>query len=395
MTIELVPHQTEALGKMHNGCVLVGGVGSGKTITSLAYFSQIRPQTRIIAITTAMKRDTGEWYSDAMKMSLRADLVVDSWNNISKYENESDVAFIFDEQKVVGNGPWVKSFLTITSKNEWVVLSATPADTWMDLIPIFIANGFYKNRTEFNREHVVFSRFAKYPKVDRYIDVHRLQLHRNAVYVEMPHLSPATREDHIVEVDFDLDDQISLWSDRWNIYDNVPIKDAGELMRLLRKNANSHPSRYEAVKAICEENPRVIIFYNHDPELEILRLLHTDLDRPLAERNGHNHQDIPDTDEWIYLVQYQSGAEGWNCTSTDTVVFYSLPYSYRSMEQAKGRIDRMNTTYETLHYYILKSQAIIDKGIWKALHRKKNFQASAFAKKAFPKDKPPPMLKVA
>lgn len=395
MPVDLLPHQAKALSELENGNVLVGGTGSGKSITALTYFDKKVPQKRIIVITTAKKRDSGEWWEDAMKTSLRADLDVDSWNNIKKYEDVEGVGFIFDEQRLVGSGAWVDSFYKIAAKNPWILLSATPADTWMDLVPIFIANGFFKNKTEFNREHVVFQRFAKYPKVDRYLYPEVLQKYRDAIYVEMPFIKTAIREDHLVEVDFDLEEQITLWSDRWNFYDGVPIKDAGELMRLLRKSANSHWSRYSAVKSICKDNPRVIIFYNHNHELEILRCLMTDLDRPLAEWNGHFHQDIPEGDEWIYLVQYQAGAEGWNCVTTDTMVFYSLPYSYKALEQAKGRIDRLNTKFEVLHYYILKSQAIIDKGIWKALHRKKNFQASAFAKKAFPKPRPPSFLDAA
>lgn len=392
MAIELAEHQEVALRKLKTGSVLVGGVGSGKTITSLAYFTAIDPTRQIIAITTAKKRDSGEWWGDAMKMSLRNPLEVDSWNNMAKYEDVENAFFIFDEQKVVGNGAWVDSFYKITAKNDWILLSATPADTWMDLVPIFVANGFYKNRTEFNREHVVFSRFTKYPKVDRYLDPWILEKHRSSIYVEMPYLAKAVREEHIVNVEFSLEEQQMLWRDRWNFYDNVPVKDAGELMRLLRKSANSDDSRYNEVVRICQENPRVIIFYNHNYELELLRCLHGELDRPLAEWNGHVHQDIPAGDEWIYLVQYQAGAEGWNCISTDTMVFYSLPYSYKNWEQAKGRIDRLNTPFETLHYYILKSRAIIDQGIWKSLHRKKNFQASAFAKKAWPKEQPPPSL---
>lgn len=381
----LEEHQIEAVKKLKTGSVLVGGVGSGKTITSLAYFTGRDQSRKIVAITTAKKRDKGEWFEDAMKMSLRNEMEVDSWNNIAKYEEYENCFFIFDEQKLVGKGAWVESFYKIAKNNDWILLTATPADTWMDLVPVFIANGFYKNRTEFNRDHVVFSRFAKYPKVDRYLDPWILERHRKAIYVEMPFMKKAVREEHIVAVDFNLEEQQALWRDRWNFYDDVPVKDAGELMRLLRKSANSDVSRYDACVRILTETPRAIIFYNHNYELEILRCLHAELDRPIAEWNGHLHQDIPEEDEWIYLVQYQAGAEGWNCVSTDTVVFYSLPYSYRNFEQAHGRIDRLNTQFETLHYYVLKSRAIIDQSIWKALHRKKNFQASAFAKKMWPK----------
>jgi hypothetical protein len=386
VAITLEKHQTDAIAKLHSGSVLVGGVGSGKTITALAYFTGLDETKPIYAITTAKKRDNGEWWEDAMKMSLRNPLQVESWNNISKFEEVEGAFFIFDEQKLVGKGAWAESFYKIAAKNEWIVLSATPADTWMDLVTIFIANGFFESRAQFNREHVVFSRYSKHPKVDRYIDPWILEKYRDQIFVEMPFMKKAVREEHIVPVEFSMEEQQLLWRDRWNFYEDVPIKDVAELMRLLRKSANSDISRYNATVKICEENPRVIIFYTHNYELEILRCLHGELDRPLAEWNGHVHQSIPDSEEWIYLVQYQAGSEGWNCVETDTMIFYSLPYSYKNYEQAHGRIDRLNTKFETLHYYTLKSRAIIDQGIWKSLHRKKNFQASAFAKKAWPKE---------
>lgn len=383
--IELLPHQEAVLPKLATGKVLVGGTGSGKSITALSYFKK-HPSNVIYVLTTAKKRDSGEWWEDAMKIGLIQDLVVDSWNNIAKYEDIENACFILDEQRIVGSGAWVDSFYKIAAKNDYILLSATPADTYMDLVPLFVANGFFKNKTQFNKEHVVFSRFAKYPKVDRYTDTWLLDKYRESIYVEMPFEKHTKSEEHFVSVDFDLDEQRKLYMDRWNIYEQVPLKDAGEMVRLMRKSANSHPSRYEAVKKLCAEHPRVIIFYNHNYELEILRCLHSELDIPVAEWNGHAHQDIPDTESWIYLVQYQAGSEGWNCISTDTVIFYSLPYSYRNLKQAKGRIDRLNTKFETLHYYILRSRAIIDTAIWRSLQRKMNFQKSAFMKKAWPKE---------
>jgi len=386
LTFALAPHQIEAIAKLRTGSVLVGGVGSGKSIAALAYFTAIDPTKTIVVITTAKKRDSGEWYSDAMKMSLRNELLVDSWNNLGKYIDFQDVFFIFDEQRIVGGGAWVDRFYLCAGKNDWILLTATPADVWMDLVPVFIANGFFKNKTEFNNSHVKWSRFAKYPKVDGYHDEYILEKYRDSIYVEMPYMKTAVREEHIIDVDFDPGEQKILYGDRWNFYEDIPLKDAGEMMRLLRKSANSHISRIHEIIKIAEHTPKLIIFYNHNYELEILRTLHTELDIPVAEWNGHYHQDIPRTDRWIYLVQYQAGSEGWNCVETDTIVFYSLPYSYRALEQAKGRIDRLNTQFETLHFYILKSRAIIDQGIWKALHRKKNFHASAFASKVWPKE---------
>jgi hypothetical protein len=382
----LDPHQVEAIAKLRNGKVLIGDVGSGKSITALAYFTEKDRWRKIVVITTAKKRDGGEWYDDAALMSLHNDLHVDSWNNIKNYTEEKDVFFIFDEQRVVGAGAWVDAFLEITAQNEWILLSATPADQWVDLRPVFIANGFYKNKTDFNEQHIKWARFVKYPKIDGYYDVPKLMHYRELVYVDMPFEKHTTRETHYVDVDFDLDEQWRIYRDRWHTLENRPLKDAGEMMRLLRRSSNLHPSRFQALLDICAEHPRVIVFYNHNHELDLLRTLHTELDITVHEWNGHNHQDVPLTERWIYLVQYTAGSEGWNCVSTDTMVFYSLPYSNRQFMQAHGRIDRMNTKYSVLHYYVFKSRSIIDVAIWRALTRKKNFHVSAFAKKMWPKE---------
>lgn len=384
---ELLPHQVDALERLKNGSVLIGGVGSGKSITALEYFVRKAPQRPIMVVTTAKKRDSAEWYQDAMKMSLRVDLEVLSWNAISKIENETGKSFIFDEQRVVGYGAWSKSFIEITKKNAWLLLSATPADNWMDLIPVFIAHGFYRNKTDFTDQHVKWGRFSKYPKVEGYYDEYVLERLRDQIFVEMPHVKTTTRHEIDEAVAYDQDLQRTIYRDRWNPWEDEPIKDAGEMIRLLRRAANSDPSRYEKVLHICGMNPRVIVFYNHNYELEILRGLSADLDIPVAEWNGHKHEAIPENDQWIYLVQYQAGSEGWNCTDTNTIVFYSLPYSYRNFEQAKGRIDRLNNTHMDLFYHIFRSRAIIDQAIWRNLQRKKNFQIGAFTKKHWETEK--------
>lgn len=378
---ELMLHQIDAISRMGNGKVLIGDVGSGKSITALEYYTQNAHERPIIVLTTAKKRDSGEWYADAMKMSLRADLSVDSWNNIKKYENVENANFIFDEQRLVGSGAWVKSFYKIASKNNWIVLSATPADTWMDLVPIFIANGFFRNKSEFNTLHVKFARYAKYPKVEGYYDTDILKRLRDQIFVAMPHVKTTIREEHTLKVGFDKEQQSRIIKDRWHIFEDRPIKDAGEMFRLLRTTGNTHPSRYEQIKYLAKEHPRLMIFYNLDVELELLRGLSEDLDIPIAEWNGHKHQTIPDGDRWIYLVQYQAGNEGWNCITTDAMAFFSLPYSYKQYKQARGRIDRLNTPFPVLKYYTLRADSVSDRSVWYSLRQKKKFQEGAFAKR--------------
>lgn len=403
MGIELRPYQLEAVKRMRNGCILCGGVGSGKSRTALAYYfiengGSINPEKYIpmknpkdlYIITTARKRDTLEWEGEfgPFLISTNEDtnyydnkVVIDSWNNIKKYVDVADAFFIFDEQRVVGSGAWVKSFLKITNHNNWILLSATPGDSWQDYIPVFVANGFYKNRTEFIREHVVYSRFTKYPKIDRYLNTGRLIRLRNKILVDMDFKRQTIPHHEDVYCSYDILTYKSIGKERWNPYKNEPIVNASELCYTWRKLVNSDESRQTALLDICADHPRVIVFYNFDYELDILKSLVYINDgdaMDVAEWNGHKHQEIPKTDKWVYLVQYTAGCEGWNCIRTDTIVFYSQNYSYKVLEQAGGRIDRMNTPYINLYYYHLKSRSSIDLAISRALKNKKNFNEMRF-----------------
>ena len=402
MGIKLAPYQIEAIDKLRSGSILCGGVGSGKSRTSLAYYfmkecggrlkingsgtySEMTDPKDLYIITTAKKRDTLEWELECAPFALSKDrgasvsnvrVIVDSWNNISKYSGVKDAFFIFDEQRVVGSGAWTKSFLEITKKNKWILLTATPGDTWSDYVPVFIANGFYKHRTAFFREHAVYSRFAKYPKVERYIETAKLLRFKEQITVKMKDTRKTKTVDKLISVEYDEALFQKVWTERWNPFLNRPIKQVGEMFYLARKVVNMHPSRIRAIREIFKTQKRLIVFYNFDYELEILRTL-SDL-APLAEWNGHKHETIPKTASWIYLVQYAAGAEGWNCIDTDTTAFYSMNYSYKAMVQAAGRIDRVNTPYDFLYYYHLRSKSAIDMAIGRSLRTKKSFNEKKY-----------------
>jgi hypothetical protein len=392
MGIELRDYQQEAVNKMRNGCILNGGVGSGKSRTSLAYYftqmggklypySRMTSPRKLYIITTARKRDTLEWEQELVPFLLSKEedgVVIDSWNNIKKYTNVEGAFFIFDEQRVVGSGTWVKAFLKICKANEWILLSATPGDTWSDYIPVFIANGFYKNKTEFVREHVIYSRFTKYPKIDRYINTRRLVRLRDRILVDMDFHRDTIPHHEDIYCNYDSMMYKEIGKNRWNPYKDEPIVNASELCYTWRKLVNSDESRQMALLEIFEKHPKMIVFYNFDYELDILKGMYYGDDVEIAEWNGHKHQAIPDTEKWVYLVQYTAGCEGWNCISTDTIVFYSQNYSYKTLEQARGRIDRMNTPFINLYYYHLKSRSGIDLAISRALKNKKQFNERKF-----------------
>ena len=400
--ISLYDYQLDAVGRMKNGCILCGGVGSGKSRTALAYYYQeqggrlgtdryvdMQNPRDLYIITTARKRDTKEWEGELAPFLLSTNpdvayyknkVVVDSWNNVGKYKDVYGAFFIFDEQRVVGSGAWVKAFLNIARKNKWMLLSATPGDTWSDYIPVFVANGFYKNKTEFTREHIVYRWINKtYPKIDHYVNIGKLIRHRNDILVTMDfnRVTVAHHEDVFCSYD------ISKYKDasklRWDPFKNEPIINAAGLCYVWRKIVNTDESRQVALLELFEKHPKMIVFYNFDYELDILREVFGNLGCEMGEWNGHVHQPVPTSKQWVYLVQYTAGAEGWNCITTDTIVFYSQNYSYKVMQQAAGRIDRLNTKFVDLYYYHLKSRSGIDLAISRALSQKKNFNEGKYA----------------
>lgn len=406
MGIELRDYQLDAVKRMKNGCILNGSVGSGKSRTGLYYYfskyggdfdpvyKPMRmnpPPPDLYIITTAKKRDTLEWEEELLPFLLYTDpdknsyygnkVVVDSWQNIKKYVDVKGAFFVFDEDHVTGKGAWVKAFYKIAKINEWIILSASPGDQWVDYVPVFIANGFFRSRSEFDREHVVYSRFTKnYPKIEKYLNTGHLMYLREQILVDMDYTRDVNKHHEDVYVQYDISKYKDVIRNRWNPFTNEPIINASEFCNVLRRIVNSDESRQIAALEIFEKHPKAIIFYNHNYELEILKTIFGAYDNTVvAEYNGRQHDPLPTGDSWVYLVQYNA-CEGWNAITTDTIIFYSQTYSYKTMLQAAGRIDRMNSPYKDLYYYHIRSRSGIDLAITKALKEKKTFNESRWAK---------------
>lgn len=399
MNTELYKHQVDALKRMHNGCVLNGKVGSGKSRTALAYVyinelggslkingkgEYKRPITPkdIYIITTAKKRDTHEWEAEVAYFCLpkAINVVIDSWNNIQKYQKVYGAVFIFDEQRVVGRGAWVKAFLKIVKKNHWILLSGTPGDTYMEFVPVLIANGYYKNRSQFNAEHVVLKPWIKFPTVDHYVNTKRLDYYISQVMVTMKYTNEKAKHVIAIQCDYNKDLYKKTLKNRWDYFNDEPIEDVGKLCYLLRRVCNDDNSRYLSLEKIIKTKPKVIVFYNFNYELERLRKFFTDQGFDIGEWNGQLHTDLPIGERWAYLCQYTAASEGWNCQTTDTIIFFSQNYSYKITEQAAGRIDRINSPFKDLYYYHLRSTAPIDLAIKRALSLKRNFNEKMFMK---------------
>lgn len=405
--LKLRNYQLKAIDKMKNGSVLCGETGSGKSLTAVAYYYLANGGGRnflkggeyvymppnpddLYIITTAKKRDNLEWErelapfllsSDKEKSVYKHEVIVDSWNNVPKYKDVKNAFFIFDEQRVTGKGPWVKSFLKIAKSNRWILLSATPGDNWGDYVPLFLANGFYRSRRQFSEEHEVYARYCNFPKVEKYVNTRKLEWFRSQILIDMDFKRATIAHHEDIIVQFDGVKYKDTYKYRFNWWKNKPIENAAELCYCLRKVVNTDDSRKDAVLRLSEKHPKMIVFYNFDYERDIILNLRYPSGTAVAEWNGHKHEPIPvESERWIYLVQYTAGAEGWNCIETDTMLFYSQNYSYKTMHQAEGRIDRMNTPYLNLYYYHLKSSSAIDVAISRALKAKKTFNERRFVK---------------
>lgn len=404
MNLEMNEEQIDAAKRMRNGCILSAEVGLGKSRTGLAYyyisvlggslringkgtFRKPKRKIPLYIITTATKRDTGDWESEMVPFLLSTNkensichipVTIDSWNNIKKYKDVAGAFFLLDEDKVTGDGVWAKSFIRIAKHNQWVILTASPGDNWGDYISVFIADGFYKNKSDFNQQHAVWKNFGTFWKVTDYVNTKRLYKIRNAITVKMEKKRKTVPHKEEVVVDYDARTYKAIMKKRWDPYANAPVENISKLCQLLRRVCNEDPSRIEAVKTILKGYDRAIIFYNYDYELEILLKIGKELNIPTYQRNGHVHDHLPKSKRWLYLCQYISAAEGWNCITTNVIIFYSLNYSYKMMTQAEGRINRMNTKYIDLYFYEIRSNSPIDRGIVRALANKKDFNERSF-----------------
>ena len=398
----LYDFQLEAVNRAFNGCVFNGQVGSGKSRTGLFYFFKeqggwidehgylpMENPKDLYIITTAMKRDKHEWEGELIPFEMYPDMelnryknkiVIDSWNNIKKYVDVKNAFFIFDEQRVVGKGTWVKSFLKITKSNDWIMLSATAGDTWNDYVPLFLANGFYRSRTEFNNEHVKYDPHCRnFPKIIGYYNTRRLERLRDRILIDMDFNRPTVQHHDDVYCSYDVPMYKDAIKHRWDPYKGEPIQQASGLCYVLRRIVNSDESRQIRVLELLEDHPKAIIFYSFDYEREILLKLGYEPGTEIAEWSGHAHQPIPTGDKWVYLVQYTAGCEGWNTITTDTIIFYSQNYSYKVLTQAAGRIDRLNTKFVDLYYFHLKSRSGIDLAISKAIKEKRIFNETKWS----------------
>ena len=408
--IILKPFQENCLERLSTGKVLAADTGAGKSIMSLAWYlskecasdehslksgakawTLYHGSPDLYIITTPKKRDSEEWESDLSKFNLvkgrnskemgEVNIFIDSWNNIKKYTEIKNSVFIFDEQRAVGSGTWAKSFVKIAKQNHWIMLSATPGDTWSDWCPLMIAKGYYPNRTAFFNKHAVYNPYVKYREIIRWDNTDELEYYRSKMLVTCRMEKKTTR--HFEEVIADCSNKYEVkraYKERTNPKTGEPFKSASELCAYTRNIINTDPTRSAVGLKIIQMYDRIIIFYTLTDELEGIKWACNKAGRKMYFYNGEIHDQVPTGNNWAYIVQYTAGSEAWNCTTCNAMLFWDLTYSYKQFKQATGRIDRLNTPYSDLYYYAIRSYMPLDLAIRRALREKKDFNSRGFLK---------------
>ena len=141
-------------------------------------------------------------------------------------------------------------------------------------------------------------------------------------------------------------------------------------------NAN----KLEALKDLLESSDdRIIIFYNFNNELDSIKELCEELNRPVSEVNGQ----VKDLTNWneqnntVLLGQYQAASMGLNLQQANKIIYFTPPLSSELFEQSKKRISRIGQT-RNCFYYLLICKNSIEEKIYKTLEERRDFTDELF-----------------
>ena len=124
---------------------------------------------------------------------------------------------------------------------------------------------------------------------------------------------------------------------------------------------------------------RLVIFYNFNDELDILKGICNAQKRPYSQVNG-SVKDLSmydEKDDSVTLCQYQAGAMGINLQKCNKIIYFSLPERSELFEQSKKRIHRIGQS-QPCFYYLLMANGTVDEVIKKTLDMRKDFTDELF-----------------
>ena len=133
------------------------------------------------------------------------------------------------------------------------------------------------------------------------------------------------------------------------------------------------------IDLVNSTSDRVIIFYNFNTELEVLRKVL--FDRPISIVNGQvkDLKEYENNDNSVTLIQYQAGAMGLNLQKANRIIYFSLPERSELFEQSKARICRIGQEKQC-YYHIMMCHKSVEEKIYECLLMRKDYTDELFRK---------------
>lgn len=130
-----------------------------------------------------------------------------------------------------------------------------------------------------------------------------------------------------------------------------------------------HDEKLDAFKDLVQSTEdRLIVFYNFTAELEAMKKIATELERPVSVvRGGEDDRTAyEESDNSITFIQYQAGAMGGNFQKANKIIYFTLPLGKGSCDlwgQSKKRIHRIGQDKTCFYYYLLVKGSIEEKNL--------------------------------
>ncbi|WP_368076685.1 SNF2-related protein [Clostridium tyrobutyricum] len=410
--IKLYPHQIQALKETEKfsrvGYFL--DMGLGKTFVGSEKLNQLDAPYNLLI---CQKSKIDDWYdhfksyydykvikyNKAQEISRHSVVIINYdliWRR-PELMKLKDFTLMCDESSMIKNekSERAKFILKMKAKNI-ILLSGTPTggkyeQLWSQckLLGWKISKKLYWQ--EFIKSVLLDIGGFKIKKVTGYKNVDRLKrkLHEyGAVFM---------KTDEVFELPEQIEQKIKIKNtkeykifkkDRLITINNTELVGDTSLTKMLylrQLSSQYNKNKVNQLKDILESTEdRIIIFYNFNKELEIIKKLCEKLDKPISIINGAV-KDLDNFNQYnnsITLVQYQAGAMGHNLQKSNKIIYFSLPLQSELFEQSKKRIHRIGQE-KTCFYWYLITQNSIEEQIYQTLKERRDYTNKLFEESDF------------
>lgn len=415
--IELLPNQIESIKHWKEKPFDLSDAGVGKTYSALGAYLQ-SGCSKLLVICLAPK--VADFAEDGALMDIditplnkgtkknkellaQSDKVAISFESVWRITEllkwvDKDTFIIVDEAHKVGvtTSKVTKFVMKLTKKTKYVrLLTATPVSNGKleNYYPqLYMLNVFRKPKKEFEELFVIKQMrqmgSMRFMQIVGYQNEHLLNDMINSVAVRFKRDKDYFPEDYVLKTKKPAM-YAKLKKNRMYKADNgevIELDNSSKLFNAMRcvshgfllginKQVSKEP--FERLNQILEthNDERIVIFYNYNVELEMLKQVLDKLKRPYSQYNGASKdlKSFKDKDNGVVLAHYKSASTGINDFVIANVTIYnSMPLESINYEQSKARTDRYGQTKKPLYYHIVP-ETPTEKKIFETVTNGKDF----------------------